>query len=217
MGDWQDSGAEADGQLGVEDLPTVPPSQRISGVGEAPPASRRSPLPVEPHVAADLPPPPGGASASSPPASIPPPQDSPPSGDWVTTDELDPRLLAVEGMLAKGDWQGVYELLGPRQHARDLPPTLGLIYAAARREVADEESDTEANLLAVSCMARLLGVPKDSAAALQLSKRVLRGRMTVNWREAKAPPARVSTLIMAVVLAIGALAGWMLGPGGVLH
>ena len=156
-----------------------------------------------------------GARAVKPdPDELPlPPSQRTPHETPPSSSEVDPRVAAVDQMLTSGDWPALCELLGPPQHAQDLPPMLGLVYATARREVADEASDTDSNLLALRCMAELLGVSTDSVTALQLSKRLLRVVTKVMWREAPAPPTKTSTIIILATLAIGALVGYLLGPG----
>lgn len=124
----------------------------------------------------------------------------------------DPRLEAIEPLLASGAWEEICKRLGPPDQAGKLPPTLGLIYALARREMAGEAGSTQANELAIRCMAGLFGVSAGSATALVLGKRLLR-RNPAAWRSTPAPPAKISTLIIFVAIVIGAAVGWYLNRG----
>jgi hypothetical protein len=125
---------------------------------------------------------------------------------------MDPRLIEIEPLLARGDWEGLVKHLGPPEAAGRLPPTLGLLYAVARREAAGENSSGDANEMAIRCMAALFGVPPDSETALVLAKRLLR-KNPAAWRTRSAPPTKISLLIMTLALLLGAGAGWYLRLG----
>ena len=125
---------------------------------------------------------------------------------------VDPRLEAIEPLLASSRWEEICARLGPPDQAGKLPPTLGLIYALARREMAGEAGSTQANELAIRCMAGLFGVPAESSTALVLGKRLLR-RNPAAWRSTPAPPAKISTLIILVAIVLGCAVGWYFSRG----
>lgn len=127
---------------------------------------------------------------------------------------LDPRLEAVEPLVARGDWANVSKQLGPMDKAGFLPPNLGLLFALAHHESASEEDAGAGNEIAIRCMAGLLGVASESPVALVLAKRLLR-KNPQTWREKPAPPARVSFLIVLAVLVLGAAVGWFGSSGTV--
>ncbi len=138
-------------------------------------------------------------------------EEEPVSTRGVIT-SMDPRLVEIEPLLARGDWEGLARHLGPPEKAGSLPPTLGLLYAVARREAAGENSSGDANEMAIRCMASLFGVPPESATALVLAKRLLR-KNPAAWRTRSAPPTGISVLIMMIALVLGGFAGWYLRPG----
>jgi hypothetical protein len=135
----------------------------------------------------------------------------PPSSRGVIT-SMDPRLAEIEPLLARGDWEGLAKHLGPPEKAGTLPPTLGLLYAVARREAAGDGSSGDANEMAIRCMAALFGVPPESETALVLAKRLLR-KNPAAWRTRSAPPTKISAFIMVLALVLGGAAGWYLRPG----
>jgi hypothetical protein len=122
----------------------------------------------------------------------------------------DPRLASVEPLLQRGDWARICEVLGPPERAAQLPPTLGLLFAIARKEVAGEASAGDADALAIRSVAAVLGVGVASETALVVAKRALR-RNPSTWRTVPAPKAGTSILFILVALAIGAAIGIM-GP-----
>lgn len=127
---------------------------------------------------------------------------------------VDPRLEAVEPLVARGDWGTVTRQLGPIDKAGFLPPNLGLLFALAHHESAPEDDAGAGNEIAIRCMAGLLGVGPESPIALVLAKRLLR-KNPQTWREKPAPPARVSFLIVLAVLVVGAAVGWFGSSGTV--
>ncbi len=133
-------------------------------------------------------------AATAPPASLTP----------------DPRLAGVDHLVNDNDWRGVAKELGGLQDAAKLPPALGLLAA-----LAHHESDTggqEAISLAVKSASALFGVTEESAVARVLARRLLR-KNPVRLRDRKAPPARVSLLIVLATLLVGGTVGWLLSGG----
>lgn len=120
---------------------------------------------------------------------------------------VDPRFEHIEPLVTVNDWKGVAARLGAVSEAGKLQPNLGLIAAVAHNEIA-EEGDQEARELAIRCTAGLLGIAPESEIVRILSRRLLR-KNPVRFRERPAPPARLSLLIIAVTLALGAGAGWL--------
>jgi hypothetical protein len=117
-------------------------------------------------------------------------------------------LARIETLLANGDWRRVAELLG-KEDAKHLPPRDALLYALARHE-GDALADANAmTRLAIESVASLLDVPATSEIALVVAKRLLR-KTPVSWARRPAPPARVSILIILVVLVLSGALGWVL-------
>jgi hypothetical protein len=130
----------------------------------------------------------------------------------------DPRIEPLEKLLDGNDWHGIGRELGGLTDAGKLPPNLGLIAALAHSESL-EEGHAEAAQVAIRCMAALLGVSEDSSVARVLARRILR-KNPVRLRDRKAPPARVSILIMVLTLLVGGGVGWIVSAGSlkaVLH
>jgi hypothetical protein len=128
---------------------------------------------------------------------------------------VDPRLGEIEPFLRAGDWDAVLTKLGPPDQAGKLPPTLGLIYALARKEKEASgkvEGKIDATELAIRCTAGLLGVANDSALALVIAKRLVRSN-PISWQKRPAPPARVSAFIILVAIILGSLVGWLAATG----
>ncbi|MFO0761843.1 MAG: hypothetical protein U0359_35710 [Byssovorax sp.] len=194
-----------------DELEGGPPSDRAKAISSHPPAA-----PVEARPS-DRPAPPAPIQSSAPPAPIqssapPAPIQSSAPPALVASGAVDPRLIEVEPLLARGDWAEIVKRLGPPEHAAELPPTLGLIFALAQREAAGELSATPANVLAIKHMATLFTVSPESAIALVLAKRLLRQNPT-SWRTAQAPPAKVSVPLIVLAIAIGAVVGGYLSLG----
>ena len=142
-----------------------------------------------------------------------PPMDSASSAAGSVITSVDPRITALEPLVASADWEGVAKFLGTPDAAGRLPPNLGLVYALARKETGvSKEEGYEPNVAAIQCMAGLFGIPKESPIALVLGKRLLRSN-PVGWQKAPAPPTHISLFIVALGLAIGAGIGWLLSFG----
>ncbi len=129
-------------------------------------------------------------------------------------DEPLPTLHDVEPLLAKGNYQGLCELLGPLDRAEQLSPALALLYATARKETVSPEGDEDVNPLAIRSVASLLDVSEDSRTALMVAKRILR-KNPVIWQKRKAPGAPARVFLILFGLAIGIIGGWLAGPGTV--
>jgi hypothetical protein len=137
-------------------------------------------------------------------------EEEPPSSGKGSVTNVDPRVLAVEESLAAGDWSRIAKDLGTVSDAARLPPNLGLLCALAH---AESEADAPgASALAIQCMAAIYGIPADSRLALVLAKRLLR-KNPVAWSQRRAPPARISLLIIFITLVLGAAVGWLLTSG----
>jgi len=199
---------------------TIPPDRRTSDQ-PAPYASAGSSIPV-PELTALAP--------TSSPNEEPVPRSKP---DFTTTlgsgggrpmisgahgtiiTNVDPRLGEIEPSLRAGDWDAVLTKLGPADQAGKLPPTLGLIYALARKEKEASgkvEGKIDATELAIRCTAGLLGVANDSALALVIAKRLVRSN-PIAWQKRPAPPASVSAIIILIALVLGSLVGWLAATG----
>jgi hypothetical protein len=124
-----------------------------------------------------------------------------------------PELSEVEPLFAQGRWGEVCELLGPPERAEDLPPSLGLLYATARKEHEPEEA-SDANPVAIRAMAALLGTSPESQTAVIVAKRILR-QNPASWSSRAAPAATARISIILLTIIIGAVVGWVLGPSGV--
>lgn len=175
------------------------------------------PLHRDPRRELSDPPPDARVEPIESPAPRPPAVESEPKRPTVTSS--DPRLRAVEPAVSAGDWKQVADVLGPNENAGNLPPTLGLVYALARKEIEHDEAantrDPGTNQLAIRCMAGLFGVEPDSPIALVLAKRLLR-KNPVGWRQRPAPSAKVSILFVALAIVIGSAIGWV-ASGGYVH
>jgi hypothetical protein len=123
----------------------------------------------------------------------------------------DPRFAELDALLDRNDWSAVQKQLGPYEDLGKLPPNLALIAALAHHERA-AEGDPDPTPIAIRCMAGLLAVDEDSPAARVLAKRLLR-KNPVQFREIKAPPARVSALIIVITLVVGSGVGWLVSMG----
>ena len=113
----------------------------------------------------------------------------------------DPRYEHLEKLLDKNDWKQICEDLGPMGSVGKLPPNLGLVAALASHEIS-KEGDQQAIVIAIRCMAGVLGVAEDSPIARVLARRMLR-KNPVRFSERKAPPARTSLLIVLLALLVG--------------
>lgn len=202
------------------------PGLSVDHVGAVPVARRppSDPPPVAPKVAS-LPPAAQESPASSPrfdsradpsserpaeprlptpePAPLPRVSSAPPKGE--------PRLLPLDRMINDNDWRAVSKELGPLSEAGNLPPNLALLAAIAHRETSEQEGQ-EAIAVGVRAMGKLLGVPGDGAIAGVVARRLLRTN-PVRFRDRKAPPARISILIVVLTLVLGGTVGWLLSGG----
>jgi hypothetical protein len=144
-----------------------------------------------------------GAAASSGPAEVDLPEpDSPEDSKHVSkVTSQDPRYEPLEKLLDKNDWKQICTDFGPMDDVGKLPPNLGLVAALASHEMS-KDGDPEAVVTAIRCMAGLLGVAEDSPIARVLARRLLR-KNPVRFSERKAPPARLSFLIVLVALVLG--------------
>lgn len=113
----------------------------------------------------------------------------------------DPRYEPLEKLLDKNDWKQIRTELGPMDHVGKLPPNLGLIAALASHEMS-KDGEPEAILIAIRCMAGLLGVAEDSPIARVLARRMLR-KNPVRFSDRKAPPVRTSLFIVIAALVLG--------------
>jgi hypothetical protein len=146
-----------------------------------------------------------------PTSEVPPPVARP----AVAASAPDPRLSEVEPLLRGGNWEQVLQVLGPAEAAASLPPSLALLYSVARKEreaIGDVAGDVDATALAIRSAATLLGVAEGSALALVVAKRVVR-QNPVAWQKRRAPPAKVSALIMIAALVISSLVAWLVFSG----
>lgn len=203
---------------------TLPPSDeaidlREIAVPTVPPLAATEPA-LAPITLGDAPP-----LAEPPPAEEPPPSaprgspsraDDPPRAPAFSITSLDPRLEAIEPAIAKGDWSEIANQLGSDEQAGRLPPNLGLLFALARKESEHDEATarkgTAYNELAIRCMAGLFGVPEQSPIALVLAKRLLR-KNPVSWQKRPAPPAKVSILLIILVVAVCGGLTWAITQG----
>lgn len=153
-----------------------------------------------PPIQVTAPPPPDpliNRTASTLPA---PPKN--PSHETFTQD-----LAEVEPLLATGNWDAVIEALSRRD---TLPPPLALLYAVALNERGGKG---DPHGLAIRAAAALLCVPDTSETALVVAKRLLRTN-PVAWQKRSAPSAGFSIFIVLTVAIVGALVGFLVGPGG---
>lgn len=134
----------------------------------------------------------------------PPAQDEPPPSRPKV---LDPRYESIEKLLDRNDWRGISAELGELAEIAKVPPNLGLIAALAHNE-ATQAGHPEAVATATRCMAAILGVEESSPIARVLARRMLRKNPT-RLRDRKAPPAKVSFLVVFVALVLGVGVGWL--------
>jgi hypothetical protein len=164
-------------------------------------AARESTLPATRRTSRAAPPPPPPPRSPVPPA----PAQEAPAGP---SEEDQALFAAAEPLLHQGHWQGVVELLGSRTVGSPLSPRLSLLYAIALKEAPAKgtpgKQNADADLLGLRAVSTLLHVPADSPTALIIGKRVLRKR-PIEWQNA--PPRRVSLLLTALALLIGAAVG----------
>ena len=226
---------EADPSAPSFEDPSDPPAPLSAVIAKATPSSQGAvaPTPSSRGASSSLPlastSSPGSASAVPPGGSLIPIAPTPevsPATDVLDFDlpdvpapraraasssrPSDPRLLAIEPLLARGAWDRICELLGPPDSAGELPPTLGLVYAIARKEAAGVGSSGDADALAIRSVAAVLGVGVASEAALVVAKRALR-RNPATWRSRPAPNKGLSVVLIVLALALGIAAGVM-GP-----
>lgn len=123
----------------------------------------------------------------------------------------DPRYEPLEKLLDQNDWKKICAELGPMDDVGKLPPNLGLVAALACNE-SSKDGDPEAIVVAVRCMAGLLGVSEESPIARVLARRMLR-KNPVRFTERKAPPARTSIFIVLATLIIGGGVGFVMSAG----
>ncbi len=164
---------------------------------EPEPDSKREPEPVSQREAEPV------SEREPEPSSTREPE--PRKGDRAVVTIGDPRLEALEPLLASAKWSEICAQLGPADQAGKLPPTLGLVYALARSEsaAASDKGASAAHEMSIRCMAALFSVPAGSPIALVLAKRLLR-KNPAAWRTKPAPKTSVSILIMVIALLIGA-------------
>lgn len=186
----------------------------IPEVSALAPSLKPESLPPEPAKPETPRPAPAREVLEAPPSSrkVPVPA-SEPTGAGRVISNTDPRLEEVEELLRANNWEGVLRALGPADQAGRLPPNLGLLYAIARKEKeTSADKGSEATDLAIRCAAGLLGVAPESPLALVVAKRIVR-KNPVAWQKAPAPPASVSAMIMLAALAIGSAIGWLVATG----
>jgi len=145
--------------------------------------------------------------SSEPPEAA---EDAPPSRPKALQD---PRYKSIEKLLDRNDWRGISTELGDLADVNKVPPNLGLIAALAHNE-ATQAGHPEAVATATRCMAAILGVEETSPIARVLARRVLRKNPT-RLRDRKAPPAKVSFLLVFIALVIGVGVGWLAFIGNV--
>ena len=124
-----------------------------------------------------------------------------------------PSLEDLDRLIGRGDYATICKQLGPVERAGELSPALALLYATAHKEVTPDAQSAEVNYLAIRSLAALLGVAEDSRIALNLAKRIVRQNPVSGPRPAPPPVARVALIVLG--LAVGIVAGWLAGPGGV--
>ena len=148
--------------------------------------------------------------------SAPPPPDPlvnrtastlPAPGKAPSLETFTQDLAEVEPLLAAGNWDAVIEALSQRD---TLPPPLALLYAVALNERGGKG---DPHGLAIRAAAALLCVPDTSETALVVAKRLLRTN-PVAWQKRSAPSAGLSIFIVLTVATVGALVGFLVGPGG---
>ena len=146
-----------------------------------------------------------GTSRAAPPPPPPPrspaPEAPPPDDDQALFEEAEP-------LLHQGNWSGVVALLARDADAPSLSPRLNLLYAIALKEAHGSaergKQNADADLVGMRAVSALLRVPAESPTALIVGKRVLRKR-PIEWQNS--PPRRVSLLLIAVALLVGAAVG----------
>lgn len=173
---------------------------------------------MPPPAAAEPPPAPARAEApaekkAEPPAA-PARAEAPAEVSPAKAPEADPRIKEIEPLVNLGDWDGVLRVLGPDSDAAKLPPSLGLLWAIAKKEKETDESPKVQGLneLAIRCTAVMLGLDPESTTALLVAKRILR-KNPVSWRKAPAPSAGVSALIILIAVVLGSAVGWVVSAG----
>jgi hypothetical protein len=139
----------------------------------------------------------------------PPPPPRSPIPDAPVADNDDALFAETEPLLHQGNWSGVVELLGDRpSEAPPLSARLSLLYAIALKEAQASagrgKQSADADLLGMRAVSALLRVPDESPTALIVGKRLLRKR-PIEWQNA--PPRRVSLLLTAIALFVGAAVG----------
>jgi hypothetical protein len=123
----------------------------------------------------------------------------------------DARIAPLERRIQVNDWRGIATDLGPLDEIGKLPPNLRLLAALAHHEVTIDGSQ-QAVGVGVRCVAALLRVPEDSEIAGVVARRMFR-KNPVKFSERKAPPARVSILIVVLTLVMGGTVGWLMSGG----
>jgi hypothetical protein len=139
------------------------------------------------------------------------PSERPTSEPHHVVSNDDARIAPLERRIQDNDWRGITMDLGSLAEVGKLPPNLGLLAALAHQEIAPD-GNQEAIAVGVRCVAALLRLPEDSAIAGVAARRMFR-KNPVKFSERKAPPARVSFLIVAVTLVLGGTVGWLLSGG----
>ena len=136
--------------------------------------------------------------------------DSPPRSEATAlpaTAAQDPRAAEIERLVQRGDWRTLEKLLHGESGVLELPPAWQVLWAIAAKESGATRPGLSADAMAIVGVAALLGVPRDSASAMVLGKRLIR-RRTMSQRPAPRPV--ISWLIVIVGLALGAALGFVL-------
>lgn len=179
---------------------TLPPPAQESPAGQARFDARADPLSLPPAAGSPGPEaePPSARSSGPPPPRV------------SAAPRVEPRLIPLDRMINDNDWRAVAKELGPPS-AGALPPTLALLAAIAHRETS-EAGGQDSISVGVDAVAALLGLPPDGAIAGVVARRLLRTN-PVRFRDRKAPPARISILIVLLTLVVGGTVGWLLSGG----
>lgn len=152
------------------------------------------------------------------PASPPPPPPPKASVARVGASAQERALLeAAEPLLEQGRWRDLRMLLAPDDtDAVSLPPVLALLYAVSLKEDQSVSNPGPgsprrgtAESIAITVTRQLFDLPDNSAVAVMLAKRLLR-RPPLDWKQK--PPARVSAILVASAVLIGAMVGFLLQP-----
>jgi hypothetical protein len=182
---------------------TRPVHPRFRTKDEPPPAKPEEPKPEEAKTEE---PAPEKRKTERPKPEAPRARSAPTPSEEAKVDEQG--MARIENLLASSDWSRVADLLGKTDPDK-LPPRDALLYALARHESGGDADANAMTRLAITSVARLLDVRESSEVALVVAKRLLR-KTPVSWARRPAPPARVSVLIILVVLVLSGALGWFL-------